>query len=91
MVADALSIKSYAELAALMCREWHMLGDLAGVEVDTEEIASGAFLFNIFAEPTLVRKVIDAQLSDDKLRFILDEVLSEIGLEGWRVGSDQRL
>ena len=60
VVADALSRKSYAELFALMCREWHILGDLADVEIDTEEIASGAFVFNMSAEPTLVRKVIDA-------------------------------
>ena len=34
VVADALSRKSYAELAALMCREWWMLGDLAKMYQD---------------------------------------------------------
>ena len=89
VVTDALSRKSYAELAALMCREWHMLGDLADVGIDTEEAASGAFVFNMSTKPTLVRKVIDAQLGDNEVRFLLDDVLSETGLEGWCVGSDQ--
>ena len=82
VVASALSRKSYAELAALMCQEWHMLDDLVGVEFDTEEIEFGAFLLNMSTEPTLVRKVIDAQLGDDEVRFLLDDVLSETGLEG---------
>ena len=67
VVADTLSRKSYAELAKLMCRDWHMLGDLADVEIDTEETATGAFVFNMSAEPTLVRKVIDAQMGDDEI------------------------
>jgi len=91
VVADALSRKSHAELAAMMCREWQMLGDLAEFEIDPEETESGAFLFQMSAEPALVRRVIDAQLGDDEVRFLLDDVLSEVGLEGWEVGSDQGL
>ena len=62
---------------------------LSEVEFDVEETESGAFLFTISAEPTLVKKVIEAQLDDDKVRFLLDDVLSETGLEDWHVGSDQ--
>ena len=40
------------------------------------------------AELTLVRKVIDAQLGDNEVRFLLDDVLSETGFEEWRVGSN---
>ena len=36
MVADARSRRSHAELAAMMCREWQMLGDLAGLDVEAE-------------------------------------------------------
>ena len=91
VVADALSRKSHAELAAVMCREWQMLGDLSGFEVEYEESESGPFLFTMSAEPALVRKVIEAQLADDEVRFILDDVLGETDLEGWRVGVDQGL
>ena len=66
-----------------------MLENLAEVEFDIEETASGEFLFNMSAGPTLVRKVIDAQMGDDEVRFLLDDVLGESGLDGWRVGSDQ--
>ena len=66
-----------------------MLGDLVDVEVDTKETVSGVFVFNMSVELTLVRKVIDAQLGDDEVRFLLDDVLSETGLEGWHVSSDQ--
>ena len=38
-----------------------------------------------------MRKVIEAQLEDDEVRFLLDDVLSETGLEGWKVCVDQGL
>ena len=60
MVADALSRRSHAELTALMCREWQMLGDLAGLEVEAEGTDSDGYLFTMTAEPALVRKVIEA-------------------------------
>ena len=91
VVADALSRRSHAELAAMMRREWQMLGDLAEFEIDSEETESGAFLFQMSAEPALVRRVIEAQLGDDEVRFLLDDVLSEVGLEGWEVGANQGL
>ena len=59
-----------------------MLGDLAGLEVEAEGTDSDAFLFMMTAELALVRKVIEAQLSEEEVQFILDDVLSEIGLEG---------
>ena len=68
-----------------------MLGDLARLEVETEGTDSDSFLFIMTTEPALVRKVIEAQLGDEEMRFILDDVLSEIGLEGWRVGTDPGL
>ena len=91
VVADALSRRSHAELAAMMCREWQMLGDLAGLDVEAEGTDSDGFLFTMTAEPALVRKVIETQLGDEEVRFILDDVLSDGGLEGWRVGTDQGL
>ena len=88
VVADTLSRRSHAELAILMCQDWRMLGDLIEVEIDTEETESRALLFTMSAKPTLVRKVIEAQLGDDEVRFLLDDMLGEAGLEGWHVGSD---
>ena len=49
VVVDALSRKSYTKIASLICREWHMLGDLSVFELEAEEKASGAFLFNMLA------------------------------------------
>ena len=91
VVVDALSRKSYTELAALMCREWQMLGDLSVVDLETDESDSVAFLFTMSAQSALVRKVIEAQLDDLEVRFILDYILSDTGLEGWKVCSDQGL
>ena len=68
-----------------------MLGDLTEFEFEPEETEGGAFVFQMLAEPALVRRVIEAQLGDDEVRSILDDVLSEAGLEGWRVSSDQGL
>ena len=88
VVVDALSQKSHAELASLMCRELQMMGDLSEFEFEVEENENGAFLFNLSAQPALVKRVIDAQLGDNEVRFLLDDVLSEVGIEGWEVGSD---
>ena len=66
-----------------------MMGDLSVVDLETDESDSGAFLFTMSAQPTLVRKVIEAQLDDPDVRFILDDVLSDTGLEGWRVCSEE--
>ena len=68
-----------------------MLGDLAGLEIEAEGTDSDGFLFTMTAESALVRKVIETQLGDEEVRFILDDVLSDGGLEGWRVGTDQGL
>ena len=57
-------------------------GDLAEFEFEAEEIKNGTFLFNLSMQPVLVKKVIEAQLRDDEVKFILDDVLSEVGLEG---------
>ena len=57
--ADALSWSSHEELAALMCREWLMLGDLAGLDIEAEGTDSDGFLFTMTVEPALVRKVIE--------------------------------
>ena len=59
VVADALSRRSHAELTALMCREWQMLGDLAGLEVEAEGTDSNGLLFTMTTEPALVWKVIE--------------------------------
>ena len=45
----------------------------------------------VSAQPTLLQRVIEAQLDDDEARRILPEVLSESGLDEWRVRSDQGL
>ena len=68
-----------------------MLGYLAGLDVEAEGTDSDGFLFTMTAEPALVRKVIETQLGDEEVRFILDDVLSKIGLEGWCIKSDQGL
>ena len=49
VVADALSRKSYAELASLMWREWHILGNLLEFELEDENTTIGAFLFSMSA------------------------------------------
>ena len=89
VVADALSRKSHAELGFLMCREWEMMGELGEFDLEMAEEDGGAVLFKLNAQPVLVRKVIDAQLSNEEVRFILDDVLSEVGLEGWKMGANQ--
>ena len=91
VVADALSRKGHAGLASLMCREWEMMDELGEFDLELAEEDDGAVLFTLNAQPALVKKVTNAQLSDEEVRFILDDVLSEGGLKGWKMGVDQGL
>ena len=74
-----------------MCREWQILDDLRAFGLEDDDSDTGAFLFTMSAEPALVRRVIEAQLEDPEARLFLDDILSESGLEGWRICSDQGL
>ena len=38
-----------------------------------------------------MKRVIEAQLDDDEVRFLLDEVLGETRLDGWKVFFNQGL
>ena len=60
VVADALSRRSYAELASLMCREWQILDDLRAFGLEDDDSDTGAFLFTMSAQPALVKRVIEA-------------------------------
>ena len=82
VVADALSRRSYAELASLMCREWQILDDLRAFWLEDDDSDTEAFLFTMLTQPALVRRVIEAQLEDPEARLFLDDVLGEAGLEG---------
>ena len=90
-VVVTLSRKSHADLASLMCREWKMMSELGEFDLEMAEEDGSAVLFTLNAQPALVRRVIESQLDDDEVRFLLDDVLSEVRLEGWKVGVDQGL
>ena len=59
-----------------------MMGDLDEFQFEAEETGNEAFLFNLLAQSALVKKVIEAQLGVDEIRFLLDEMLREIGIKG---------
>ena len=68
-----------------------MIDDLAEFDLEPYGDQDGAVLSAVNAQPELLQRVIEAQLDDDEARRILPEVLSESGLDGWRVGFDQGL
>ena len=91
VVTDALSHRSHLEIASLLCKKWEMMDDLIEFDLEPIEGQDGAVLSAISAQPVLFQRMIEAQLDDAKSRRILPKVLSETGLDGWRVGADQGL
>ena len=85
VVADALSPRNHAKLVSLMCKKWEMMGDLNEFNLKLSEKEDGVALFTLNAQPTLVKKVIEVQLDDEEARLILNEVLNDAGLVGWRI------
>ena len=79
VVADALSRRSHAEVASILCREWEMLDDLAEYDLELIDDEGSAVLSAVSAQPALLPRVIEAQLENDEARQILPKVLSEAG------------
>ena len=44
--------------------------------------------FTLNAQTALVKQLIEVQFDYDEVRFLIDDVLSEVGLKGWKVGAD---
>ena len=54
-----------------------MMGDLNKFDHEIDEADGRTFLFNMSAQPALVKKMIEAQLDDNKVRFLIDKVLRD--------------
>ena len=82
VVADALSRRSHAEIASILCREQEMMDDLAEFYLELIDDVGSAVLSAVSAQLALLQRVIEAQLDDNEARQILHEVLSEAELAG---------
>ena len=74
VVVDTLSCKTHLELASMMCHKWKMISDLNEFHLDLYESEEEAYLFTLSAQLELVKRVIEAQLDDDEVKFLLNEV-----------------
>ena len=64
VVADALSRRPRSTVASIAIREWEMMGDIGEFDLDLAESEGHATLFSVCAQPTLLSRVIEAQLQD---------------------------
>ena len=90
VVADTLSRKNRGTVACLAMSEWKML-ELGHFNVQLDGLEGRATLFTLVEQPTLLKRVIDAQQSDDEAKSYLTLISSVMPSEGWTFDSDQDL
>ncbi|XP_059636704.1 uncharacterized protein LOC132278820 [Cornus florida] len=88
VVADALSRKSYGNLASIAIREWKMMEDFAEMGLYFSDDDAPATLFSLVAQPTLASGVIEAQKQDNEIESIRTRISGGESVDGWTLHSD---
>ena len=88
VVADALSRKSHASLRCLLAKCRETLEVLRDYDLRVGVSPSSVFLYNLRAQPDLMRRVVEAQCSDEMLVGIAAELEKGVQKDGWSVGTD---
>ncbi|XP_057493150.1 uncharacterized protein LOC130778637 [Actinidia eriantha] len=88
VVADALSRKSLGTLASVSIHEWQMLRDIGEYDLLLGETDEFATLFTLSAEPSIINRVIEAQLQDVEAKTICDRITRGVGPTDWVLQSD---
>ena len=74
VVADALSRKSFGNLAYMITTQPTLLEDLKKLDIEIVSHNEDAMLFTLTVEPTIIEKIKVAQMDDNRLRKLRDEV-----------------
>ena len=82
VVADALSRKTQGLMASLWVCRWKMLSMVSDFDLCVAEVGEGLALCNLVAIPTLVQRVIDAQLLDAELTEVMSRLSSGETIDG---------
>ena len=88
-VADALSRKKVHETKmSCILKKWETLNFIKDFDVKLNIGSQVVKVNNIVVEPTLMRKIIDAQNQDDELQETMTKFMTDERNVDWRIGSD---
>ena len=91
VVADAISKKSLSTLTSIYIHEWQMLQDIGEYDLFLNETDEFATLFTLFAESSIINRVIEAQQQDVEAKTICIRITRGVGPTDWVLHSDQGL
>ena len=74
VVADALSRKSFGNLTYMITTQPTLLEDLKKLDIEIVSHNEDAMLFTFTVEPTIIEKIKAAQMDDNCLRKLHDEM-----------------
>jgi hypothetical protein len=83
VVADALSRKTQGVMASLWVCRWKMLSMASEFNLCVAEVGERMALCNLVARPTLLQRVVDAQLLDSELADVMRRLSSGEPVDGW--------
>ena len=74
VVADALSRKMTSMLACLRLGKWKLLNFAYDFDLGVDELGDKLALCNIISKPTIIERIVEAQLLDEEFVAIMDKL-----------------
>ena len=87
VVVDALSRKAFV-LSGLVGYEWKMYDYISEFNPCFDVHDSGACFCTLVAQPTILQKVIKAQMKNTKLEGMHSQIMAGNAVEGWSIHSN---
>ena len=91
VVADALSRKAMSVMASMRVYRWKMLSEVSDFDLGVEEVGQKLALCNLVARPTLLQKIVDAQLLDAELTDVVGRLSSGETMDDWKMSEAEGL
>ena len=91
VVADALSRKTSSMLASLRLCKWKMLNLVSDFDLWVKEVGERMALCYLVARPTIIQKIIEAQLKDAELTDVVSKLSIGELLEDWQMSEKEGL
>ena len=88
VVADALSRKTHGLVTSLKVWKWKLLQALGEFELCLEDLGDQIALCNLVVRPTIIQKVLEAQMEEPELGEIWSKLVAGVVLEGWQLSGD---
>ena len=91
MEVDALTRKTSSMLACLRLGKWKMLNFVCDFDLCVDELGGELAFCNLVSRPTLIEKIIEAQLKDARFVDIMGKLSNGELMEGWHMNEKKGL